>query len=100
MSQAQQVQLGLLVKLQDLEDLPPKLLGLMVHPKHQLLPIVGEHLVQELEVVALPPFPTRITKVLEPAKCSELVLRRFVGTSRTFFCFFSSFRFPWVFQVP
>ena len=60
LSQDEQVQLALLVQLQDLEDLPPKLHGLDVHTVHEHSSIGGEVLVQELEVVVLPVGPCRI----------------------------------------
>ena len=82
LSQDEQVQLALLVQLQDLEDLPPKLQGLEVHPEHEGRPIGGEVLVQELQVVVLPPGPCRIPQVLQPSKGPEFVSWRDKGTCR------------------
>ena len=82
LSQDEQVQLALLVQLQDLEDLPPKLHGLEVHAEHEARPIGGEVLVQELEVVVLPPGSCRIFQVLQPSKGREFVSWRDIATCR------------------
>ena len=82
MSQDEQVSLALPVQLQDLADLPPKLLGLEAHAVHEDIPIGGEVLVQELEVVVLPPGPCRIFQVLQPSKGREIVSWRDIDTCR------------------
>ena len=82
LSEDQQVQLALLVQLQDLEDLPPKLHGLEVHAVHEVRPIGGEVLVQELEVVVLPVGPCRIFQVPQPAQGREFVSWRCIATWR------------------
>ena len=85
LSQDEQVQLALLVQLQDLEDLPPKLHGLEVHAEHEARPIGGEVLVQELEVVVLPIGPCRILQVLQPSKSGQRVGWRDISICR-FLC--------------
>ena len=82
LSQDEQVQLALLVQLQDLEDLPPQLHGLDVHAVHEVRPIGGEVLVQELEVVVLPVGPCRIFQVPQPSQGREFVSWRFIATWR------------------
>ena len=83
LSQDQEVQLALPVKLQDLEDLPPKVLGPLVHSTHDKVPIVSEVLVEELEVVVFKIRSSRILQVLQPSQGRQCILRSSIGTCRT-----------------
>ena len=83
LSQDQEVQLALPVKLQDLEDLPPKVLAPLVHSTHDKVPILSEVLVEELEVVVFKIRSSRILQVLQPSQGRQSILRRSIGTCRT-----------------
>ena len=66
MRQEHQVQLGLLIQLQDLEDEVPKVQGLIINTKLDRVPLGRQALVQELEVVPLKMLKRRVIQVLQP----------------------------------
>ena len=70
-----QVQLGLVVQLQDLEDEVPKLQGILITFELDLVPIGREALSQELEVVPLEVPKGRVLQELHPPQGRQGPLR-------------------------
>ena len=66
MHQEHQVQLGLLIQLQDLEDEVPKVQGLNIKTKLDDEPLGRQALMQELEVVPLEVLERRVLQELQP----------------------------------
>ena len=78
LSKEEQVPCGLPIELQDLHDHEPLRQGLRIGAPLQDPPAICQELVDDLQVLVLPPCEGRILKVLEPAQGREPDLWRLV----------------------
>ena len=77
--QEHQVQLGLLIQLQDLEDEVPTVQGIRTSTKLDQVPFGRQALLQELEVVPLKVLERRVSQELQPPQSRQGLLRWLPG---------------------